>query len=557
MSDASAGLFIAFLSLLLFVTPWILWLRGRGRMKKLSSQHAESLRKLEQREAALAGTGERLDAAEKEVKELRQQVSQTRGSLEQEQAALREARQQLERYQPIMDVEGEADKLRAEAAAALAEAQSKLADAARRADGTLQEAYGRAERIEKEARARAEEIAGDAFAAQGRVKEYEKALQALKNAVEGYGDEYIKPSESVLDDLAEHFGYDEAGEKFKAAKARTKAMIKQGTAAECDYVEDYRRKTAVAFVIDAFNGKTDSTLARVKTDNLGKLQQEIEDAFALVNLNGQAFRNARITPAYRDARLEELRWAVALVVLREKEREEQRAIRERIREEEKARREYEKAMREAARDEERVQAAMEKARAELARASEEQKAQYEAQLAALQEKLTEAEARSQRALSMAQQTRSGHVYVISNVGSFGEDVFKIGMTRRLEPLDRVRELGDASVPFAFDVHAMIYSEDAPTLENALHRKFNELRLNKVNPRKEFFRVNLGDIRAATQEMGLTAQFTMLAQAQEYRESLAMANLPKEELERRMQGLLREEEENGRTLAAAGGEPADD
>lgn len=557
MSDASAGLFIAFLSLLLFVTPWALWLRGRGRMKKLSSQHAESLRKLEQREAELAGTGERLDAAEKEVKELRQQVSQARGSLEQEQAALREARQQLERYQPIMDVEGEADKLRAEAAAALAEAQSKLADAARRADGTLQEAYGRAERIEKEARARAEEIAGDAFAAQGRVKEYEKALQALKNAVEGYGDEYIKPSESVLDDLAEHFGYDEAGEKFKAAKARTKAMIKQGTAAECDYVEDYRRKTAVAFVIDAFNGKTDSTLARVKTDNLGKLQQEIEDAFALVNLNGQAFRNARITPAYRDARLEELRWAVALVVLREKEREEQRAIRERIREEEKARREYEKAMREAARDEERVQAAMEKARAELARASEEQKAQYEAKLAALQEKLTEAEARSQRALSMAQQTRSGHVYVISNVGSFGEDVFKIGMTRRLEPLDRVRELGDASVPFAFDVHAMIYSEDAPALENALHRKFNELRLNKVNPRKEFFRVNLGDIRAATQEMGLTAQFTMLAQAQEYRESLAMANLPKEELERRMQGLLREEEENGRTLAAAGGEPADD
>ena len=557
MSDASGGMLAALLSLLVFLAPLILWLRGRSRFKKLAERHAATLRNLEQREAELAGTGERLDAAEKELNGLRQEARRTQDALAEEQAALREARQQLERYQPIMDVEGEADKLRAEAAAALAEAQSRLADAARRADGTLQEAYGRAQRIEKEARARAEEIAGDAFAAQGRVKEYEKALQALKNAVEGYGDEYIKPSESVLDDLAEHFGYDEAGEKFKAAKARTKAMIKQGTAAECDYVEDYRRKTAVAFVIDAFNGKTDSTLARVRTDNLGKLQQEIEDAFALVNLNGQAFRNARITPAYRDARLEELRWAVALVVLREKEREEQRAIRERIREEEKARREYEKAMREAARDEERVQAALEKARAELARAGEEQKAQFEARLAALQEKLAEAEARSQRALSMAQQTRSGHVYVISNVGSFGEDVFKIGMTRRLEPLDRVRELGDASVPFAFDVHAMIYSEDAPALENALHRKFNELRLNKVNPRKEFFRVNLGDIRAATQEMGLTAQFTMLAQAQEYRESLAMANLPKEELERRMQGLLREEEENGRTLVAAGEEPADD
>jgi chromosome segregation ATPase len=484
----------------------------------------------------LEQTREDLGEAEEKLKSTEQTLQSVQSSLAEDQAALQEARGLLERYQPIIDVEGEAS-LKEEAAAALAEAKSKLADATRRAESTLQDAYGRAELIEKEARAKAEEIAGDAFLAQGRVKEYEKALQALKNAVDGYGDEYIKPSETVLDDLAEHFGFAEAGEKYKEAKARTKAMIKQGTAAECDYVEEYRRKTAVAFVIDAFNGKTDSTLARVKTDNLGKLQQEIEDAFALVNLNGQAFRNARITPAYRDARLEELRWAVALVVLREKEREEQRAIRERIREEEKARREYEKAMREAARDEERLQAAMEKARNELAKASEEQKAKYEAQLAALQEKLQEAEAKSQRAISMAQQTRSGHVYIISNVGSFGEDVFKIGMTRRLEPLDRVRELGDASVPFAFDVHAMIYSEDAPSLENALHKKFNDLRLNKVNPRKEFFRVSLGDIRAATQEMGLTAQFTMLAQAQEYRESLAMAKLPKEELERRMQGLL--------------------
>lgn len=530
MSDANAGLIAALFSLLLFVVPWILWLRSRSRLNKLSEKHTVIANALEQ-------TREDLGAAEEKLASTEQALQRVQSSLAEEQAALQEARGLLERYQPIIDVEGEAASLKEEAAAALAEAKSKLADATRRAESTLQDAYGRAELIEKEARAKAEEIAGDAFLAQGRVKEYEKALQALKNAVDGYGDEYIKPSETVLDDLAEHFGFAEAGEKYKEAKARTKAMIKQGTAAECDYVEEYRRKTAVAFVIDAFNGKTDSTLARVKTDNLGKLQQEIEDAFALVNLNGQAFRNARITPAYRDARLEELRWAVALVVLREKEREEQRAIRERIREEEKARREYEKAMREAARDEERLQAAMEKARNELAKASEEQKAKYEAQLAALQEKLQEAEAKSQRAISMAQQTRSGHVYIISNVGSFGEDVFKIGMTRRLEPLDRVRELGDASVPFAFDVHAMIYSEDAPSLENALHKKFNDLRLNKVNPRKEFFRVSLGDIRAATQEMGLTAQFTMLAQAQEYRESLAMAKLPKEELERRMQGLL--------------------
>ena len=228
------------------------------------------------------------------------------------------------------------------------------------------------------------------------------------------------------------------------------------------------------------------------------------------------------------------------MVLREQEREEQRAIKERMREEERARREYERAMREAAKDEERLQTAMQKAREELAKASEAQKSKYEAQLAELEAKLREAEAKSQRALSMAQQTRSGHVYVISNIGSFGEDVFKIGMTRRLEPQDRVRELGDASVPFAFDVHAMIYSEDAPALENELHKRFNELRVNKVNPRKEFFRLGLTDIRNTAHEMGVTANFTMLARAQEYRETLALEKLSPQELERRMQGLLNKE-----------------
>ena len=428
------------------------------------------------------------------------------------------------------------------AKAALEKAKGEQERIKRKIEFDLDEAYRKAREIVEAAQAKAEEIAGDAYRAQNKVKEYEHALKSLKNTIEGYGDEYIVPSQSVLDGLADEFGFTEAGEKLKEARARTKSMIKEGKAAECDYVEENRRKTAEAFVIDAFNGKVDTTLARVKVDNFGKLHQEIEDAFTLVNLNGQAFRNARITPAYRDARIDELKWGVAVVVLREQEREEQRAIKERIREEERARKEYERAMREAAKDEEKLQAAMEKARAELAKANEAQKAKYEQQLAELSAKLQEAEAKSERALSMAQQTRSGHVYVISNVGSFGEDVFKIGMTRRLDPLDRVRELGDASVPFAFDVHAMIYSDDAPTLENALHKKFNDLRLNKVNSRKEFFRINLAAIREVAQKMGITAHFTLRAEAQEYRESLAMEKLPREEMERRLQVLLNREVE---------------
>jgi hypothetical protein len=122
---------------------------------------------------------------------------------------------------------------------------------------------------------------------------------------------------------------------------------------------------------------------------------------------------------------------------------------------------------------------------------------------------------------MAQQTKRGHVYVISNLGSFGEDVFKIGLTRRLEPLDRVRELGDASVPFEFDVHAMIQSEDAPALEHTLHRLFMVAQMNKVNPRKEFFRVKLSAIRDEIEKLGIQATWTMKAAAAQYRESLAI------------------------------------
>lgn len=207
--------------------------------------------------------------------------------------------------------------------------------------------------------------------------------------------------------------------------------------------------------------------------------------------------------------------------VREHEREEQREIRERIREEDRARKEIEKALKDAAKEEESIEKAMTKMRQQIDKASAEQKDKYEAQLAELQGRLAEAEAKSQRALSMAQQTRAGHVYIISNEGSFGESVFKVGMTRRLEPLDRVRELGDASVPFPFDVHAMIWSDDAPTLERALHMEFVKSQINKVNPRKEFFRVSIKSLREAIEKRGIEVSWTITASAAEYRESLVI------------------------------------
>lgn len=392
-----------------------------------------------------------------------------------------------------------------------------------RSQAMLTNANQQAAQIIEAANQRAEQIAGDAYRALKDGEHLTRVATAMKNVIEGYGDRYLKPTYSLLDELADAYGFNEAGQQLKQARERSQLMVTHHRAATCDYVEKNRRETATRFVVDAFNGKVDSILSRSKADNFGTLEQQIRDAFALVNNNGAAFRNARITEDYLEARLSELKWGVAVQALRDREREEQRRIREQMREEEKARREIARALKEAGREEEALQKAMEKVQAQAAKANAAQRAEFEAKLRQLQEQLTEAEARNQRALSMAQQTKAGHVYVISNVGSFGEGMVKIGMTRRLEPLDRIRELGDASVPFNFDVHAMIWSEDAPGLERELHRRFVRHQVNKVNPRKEFFQVSLGDLRSQVEELGMAATWTMTAMATEYQESLAMAD----------------------------------
>lgn len=396
------------------------------------------------------------------------------------------------------------------------------------ARGKLDEAKDHAGLIVQDALKKASEVAIEAAKLELEADVYQQTVIAMKNILDGYGDEYLLPTASLLDDLAEEYSYKDAGQQLKKARKQIKAMIKNGEAASCEYVELNRRQGAEGFVIDAFNGKVDSILAKVKHDNAGKLSQAIFDAFIQVNFGGKAFRNARVTNEYRDARLEELRWAAIAHELRVQEREEQRRIREQIREEDKARREYEKAMREAEKEEELIKKAMEKAQRQAAEASAETRAKFEAQLAELESKLHEAEEKNQRAVSMAQMTKRGHVYVISNVGSFGDNIYKIGLTRRLEPYDRVKELGDASVPFSFDVHAMIMSDDAPGLEKRLHKHFIMNQVNKVNHRKEFFRAPLAEIRSELEAIGVEVKWTMASEAADYRETLVIEKMINED-----------------------------
>ncbi|MDB5297567.1 MAG: hypothetical protein JWO31_3550 [Phycisphaerales bacterium] len=248
----------------------------------------------------------------------------------------------------------------------------------------------------------------------------------------------------------------------------------------------------------------------VGPNNFEACKARLSDAVGRVRKAGFA------VPADEEAGLHAaLRAEFERAVRAEFERQEQARIRAQIREEERVRREVEGELRRIERERLVVQAALDQALAEA-------RGQHSAAVDQLQARLAEAEARAQRTKSMAEQTKTGHVYVISNVGTLGPGVFKVGMTRRLDPLERVVELGDASVPFPFDVHMMIRCPDAPALENALHRALHARRVNRANPRKEFFRSTIDELVGLVREHHGEVEYVADPEASEYRQSLAMS-----------------------------------
>jgi actin-related protein len=255
------------------------------------------------------------------------------------------------------------------------------------------------------------------------------------------------------------------------------------------------------------------------------MEKRIRAGFDAINAITQKYDFCELNTRYLELRLEELQLVYEWEEAQQRKKEEQARIREQMREEERAAREAEKAQQQAEKEESKYQELLQKAEAEVLQASEKDKAKLSAKIMELQERIAEIEEKK-TAISQAMLTKTGHVYIISNVGSFGENVYKIGMTRRLEPLDRVKELGDASVPFPFDVHAMIQTSDAPALENALHKHFDLRRLNLENQRKEFFHVSIDEIRQELDQLkdqlGIDSELrlTLLAEAKEYRMSQA-------------------------------------
>jgi len=191
------------------------------------------------------------------------------------------------------------------------------------------------------------------------------------------------------------------------------------------------------------------------------------------------------------------------------ERVQKKLIQEQLKEEEKVRREIEREKAKIEKDETQFKNEISKLMKYLQKTDNEvEKTLYIDKIKECEEKLSELETVKSDVLNREKNTRAGFVYIISNIGSFGENIFKIGMTRRLEPMDRIKELSSASVPFEFDVHALIFSDDAPALESILHSTFREYEVNKVNHRKEFFSIPLEKIeKVVTEHHNATVQWT--------------------------------------------------
>lgn len=211
-------------------------------------------------------------------------------------------------------------------------------------------------------------------------------------------------------------------------------------------------------------------------------------------------------------------------IKRERAREEQRALKEQMRQEAEERRILEEQQKKLEAEEAKFQKELARIADRLEAAQGEEMDMLRAQLGKVQSQLDAVQGEREQILHL-QNGKAGTVYVISNIGSFGEDVFKIGMTRRLEPMDRIKELSSASVPFPFDVHSFIFSEDAVALETRLHHILNNDRVNKINRRKEFFRVNLDRLQEIVEACDPSAAFSRTALAEQFRQSQSIDEVP--------------------------------
>lgn len=321
--------------------------------------------------------------------------------------------------------------------------------------------------------------------------------------------------------------------RLDSIRAEQKEMIKSGTAATCGKewrvngsLEEGRKETAdnIKLFLRSFNNECDIAVSSVKFSNYDRCAQRITKSFESINKLGR-ISLISLSKKYLDLKMSELQLAYEYANKKQEEKEEQAEIRRQQREQAKLEKEIAEARKAAEKEKQHYEQALAKLNDQLMTCTDpELKKNLESRRSELKDNIGELEAKLEDIDYRQSNQRAGYVYIISNLGAFGENVYKIGMTRRLNPMDRVDELGDASVPFEFDVHAMIFSSDAPALEAALHRAFESKRINKINRRREYYRVTLDEIKEVVRaNHDKTVEFVDDYTAEQYRESIRMSD----------------------------------
>lgn len=315
-------------------------------------------------------------------------------------------------------------------------------------------------------------------------------------------------------------------EKLSLIRKQQKEMIKSGTAATGNMNWTVNNSKAAGnkmvkdmqkLLLRAFNSECDELVAKVKYNNIDTCINRIKASYTAISKLG-TIMNISITSGYYNLKIDELHLAYEYALKKQEEKEALREARAEMREAAKLQKEIDEQRKKVEKEQQHYKNALltvlkqiddsTTPSAELLQKKEE----LETQLGEIDLTIKDLDYREAN-------QRAGYVYVISNIGAFGENIYKIGMTRRLNPQDRVDELGDASVPFNFDVHAMIFSDDAPALENALHKAFEDRKVNMINHRREFFNVTLDEIKdVVKRNFDKTVEFVDVPDAQQYRET---------------------------------------
>lgn len=357
-----------------------------------------------------------------------------------------------------------------------------------------------------------------------------KELQQAKEQIVETNEEVLMQSFGLYTPRYSFMNSDEYKARLLEIRAEQKDMIKNKTAVTGNSNWTVNNSAAKGkkmvsdmqkLLLRAFNSECDDVIEHVKYNNIEASEKRITTSREAISKLG-IIMEVSIQPKYYRLKIEELHLAFEYAQKKQQEKEEQKEARARMREEAKLAKEIEEERKKLEKEQQHYQNALERINAQLAAASEGDRAAIEEKKAELVAQLDKIDKEFKDVDYREANQRAGYVYVISNIGAFGENVYKIGMTRRLDPQDRVDELGDASVPFNFDVHAMIFSDDAPRLEAALHNAFADRKLNFVNQRREFFNVSLDEIKKVIKEnYDRSVEFVELAPAEQYRESIKL------------------------------------